>query len=205
MSYTLKDINLNAKKTAFLLVDYQNFFVEPGCPLEAEGAADACDSINAFATKLQEMGGLVIYTLQSHDYMKHYFYYKKWPQHFPNGVPILRRGTREFEPYHELTVKPDFIIEKDRWSAFYETNLDLILKNFDIETVVLGGCTTSVCTEATARDAVTRGYDGVMISDYCFGFNKLIKDGSLANWDLAWGIVATSDEVMDEVVNQTQK
>lgn len=197
MSYTLKDINFNPKKTAFLLVDYQNFFVGHGVQLEAVGSTEACPAINRVLAEMKAMGSMIIYTNQSHELMNHYFYSKKWPEHFPNGTPILRPGTHEFKVYDGITVEPDYQITKNRWSAFFQTNLQLILSNFDIENVCLGGCTTSVCTEATARDASTLGYNTVMVSDFCFGFNDLIKNGSLANWDLAWGIVATSDEVLE--------
>ena len=59
----------------------------------------------------------------------------------------------------------DLQIWKHRYSAFFETELDTILRERGIKTLVITGCTTSVCVESTARDAFFRDYHCLMLTD----------------------------------------
>ena len=59
----------------------------------------------------------------------------------------------------------DLVVPKHRFSGFFETNLDELLKEHGIETLVFTGCTTSVCVESTVRDAFFRDYRLVVLED----------------------------------------
>ena len=59
----------------------------------------------------------------------------------------------------------DLVVPKHRFSGFFETNLDEILKEHGIETIVFTGCTTSVCVESTVRDAFFRDYHCLVLAD----------------------------------------
>jgi ureidoacrylate peracid hydrolase len=63
-------------------------------------------------------------------------------------------------PGHE-----DTIVEKHRFSGFFETGLDAILKSWSIRYLIFTGCTTSVCVESTMRDAFFRDYLSVLLAD----------------------------------------
>jgi nicotinamidase-related amidase len=75
-------------------------------------------------------------------------------------------GTTGQEIISELTPKPeDFIVQKYRSSAFWGTNLDMLLRSNRIETVIMTGCTTEGCVESTARDALFNDYYVVLPED----------------------------------------
>jgi ureidoacrylate peracid hydrolase len=59
----------------------------------------------------------------------------------------------------------DLVVPKHRFSGFFETNLDELLKEHGIETIVFTGCTTSVCVESTVRDAFFRDYRCLLLED----------------------------------------
>ncbi len=59
----------------------------------------------------------------------------------------------------------DIVVSKHRYSGFYGTDLDVILKSRGIETLVFTGCTTSVCVESTLRDAFFRDYRCLLLAD----------------------------------------
>ena len=59
-------------------------------------------------------------------------------------------------------------MSKHRFSGFYGTDLDVILKGLGVETLVFTGCTTSVCVDSTLRDAFYRDYRCLLLSD-CTG------------------------------------
>ena len=77
----------------------------------------------------------------------------------PNGAEsrILIRDTWNTDIIPELTPQTgDIVLYKHRFSGFYQTELDAILKKLNVTRLVITGCTTSVCVESTVRDAMFR-------------------------------------------------
>ena len=78
-------------------------------------------------------------------------------------------GTPGHEFAGELTPLPgELVVRKYRSSAFWGTNMELLLRSNGIQTVVVGGCTTEGCVESTARDAMFCDHY-VVIADDCVG------------------------------------
>jgi ureidoacrylate peracid hydrolase len=79
---------------------------------------------------------------------------------------VLIDGTWNTDILDELAPEPgDIIVAKHRFSGFFETDLDDILKRLGITTLVFTGCTTSVCVESTVRDAFFRDYRCLLLAD----------------------------------------
>jgi nicotinamidase-related amidase len=81
---------------------------------------------------------------------------------------ILIRG----EPGHDIIAElypeaDEPVIDKPGKGAFYQTDLDLLLKNRHIENLLVCGVTTEVCVNTTVREANDRGYRCVVLSDCC--------------------------------------
>ena len=75
----------------------------------------------------------------------------------PDGVPLRYsvEGTPGHDFVEELTPRAgELVVRKYRSSAFWGTDLELLLRSNGIKTVVIGGCTTEGCVESTARDAM---------------------------------------------------
>jgi ureidoacrylate peracid hydrolase len=86
----------------------------------------------------------------------------------PIGVSgqILVEGTWNTEIVPALTPEPDdLVVSKHRYSGFYGTDLDGLLRPAGIDTLIFTGATTSVCVESTLRDAFYRDYRCVVLSD----------------------------------------
>ena len=86
----------------------------------------------------------------------------------PNGRPsrILIRDTWNTEIIPELRPQPgDDVVYKSRFSGFYQTELDAVLRRRGVETLIVTGCTTSVCVESTVRDAMFRNYRCIVLED----------------------------------------
>ncbi|GJL83804.1 MAG: cysteine hydrolase [marine bacterium B5-7] len=82
---------------------------------------------------------------------------------------VLVRGAHGHDIIPELyPVDGEPVVDKPGKGAFYETDLDLILKNRGIETMVVCGVTTEVCVHTTVREANDRGYECVVLAD-CVG------------------------------------
>src|SRR5689334_19708214 len=84
----------------------------------------------------------------------------------PGGGEYLIEGTWNTDIVPELAPQPgDVIVSKHRYSAFFETDLDGILRSRGITNLVFVGWTTSVCVESTVRDAVFRDYRCLVLAD----------------------------------------
>ena len=77
-------------------------------------------------------------------------------------------GTAGVQVVDELAMKPeDYLLVKPRFSAFYGTDLDNILRNLGTETILVGGISTQRSVEGTARDAKNRDIQCIVVSDCC--------------------------------------
>lgn len=82
---------------------------------------------------------------------------------------FLIRDTWNTDVIEELRPQPeDVVLYKRRFSGFYETGLDDILRRLGIKNLIFTGCTTSVCVDSTIRDAMFRDYRCVLLAD-CAG------------------------------------
>ena len=90
------------------------------------------------------------------------------PVQAPNGREgkILIKDTWNTEILSQLVpLEGDIVVSKHRFSGFFETDLDEILRERGITSLIFTGCTTSVCVESTLRDAFFRDYHCLLLED----------------------------------------
>jgi len=164
MPYQVSDIT--PAKCALIVVDMQNDFVAPGAPMETPAGRAMLQKLTRAIDFCRRVGARVIYTTHAHrrDGCDAGLFARLWP-------PIASRaglvdGTRGIEIYDEIAPKPEeIVVKKHRYSAFYGTDLDIILRGWGVDTVVIAGVTTENCCLSTARDALFRDYKVVFLSD----------------------------------------
>jgi nicotinamidase-related amidase len=89
-------------------------------------------------------------------------------------------GTPGHEFVRELAPLPgELVVRKYRSSAFWGTNLELLLRSNGIQTVVVGGCTTEGCVESTARDAMFSDHYVVIADDCVASDDRVQHDASM--------------------------
>ena len=119
----------------------------------------------------------------------------------PDGAEsrILIRDTWNSDILPELApVAGDVLIYKHRFSGFFETELDAVLKSRGIKQLIVTGCTTSICVEATIRDAMFRDYSCVLLAD-CTGepighdLSRSNHEASLLTIEVLFGWVSSSE------------
>ena len=78
----------------------------------------------------------------------------------------LVEGQLGSEIHPDIAPRPDeLVVKKHRFSAFYGTDLELVLRGLGVEVVVVSGVTTENCCHATARDAMFRDFKVIVLSD----------------------------------------
>jgi ureidoacrylate peracid hydrolase len=93
----------------------------------------------------------------------------------------------------------DVVMYKTRFSGFYKTELDALLKNLGAQHLIITGCTTSICVEATIRDAMYRDYLPVLLADCTaepigYGLPRSNHEASLLTIQVLLGWVSSSEE-----------
>jgi len=113
---------------------------------------------------------------------------------------ILIRDTWNTDIVPELEPQADdIVLYKTRYSGFYQTDLDAVLKGLGVKYLIVTGCTTSVCVESTVRDAMFRDYLCVLLAD-CMsepighGLPRSNHEASLLVIQTLFGWVSGSDE-----------
>lgn len=113
------------------------------------------------------------------------------------SLGALKEGSWGAEIVDEL--KPmgsDYVINKQRASSFYQTNLNLLLKNIRTETLVITGIATNVCVESTVRDALFRDYDCIVLADCVATKDEETQNSSLRFMNEFAGLVTSSDDLL---------
>ena len=168
--------------TALLIIDMQRDFVAPGGFGEFLGndVSKLRDTIDPTATVLEaarEAGMTIIYTREGHEsHLADCPPSKQDRGRLDVGIgdegpmgDVLVRGEEGHEIVPELEPHAsEIVIDKPGKGSFYSTDLDLILRNQDIENLIVTGVTTEVCVHTTIREANDRGYDCLMLED-CVG------------------------------------
>ncbi len=198
---------------ALIIIDMQRDFLEPGGFGEALGndvsrLKAVVGPLQAVLASARNAGMLVIHTREGHrpdlsDAPRHKV--ERGEPAMRIGAPgpmgrILVRG----EPGHDIIpelypVEGEPVIDKPGKGAFYQTDLELMLKNRDIDTLLVCGVTTEVCVNTTVREANDRGFRCIVLSDCCASYFPEFHSAGLAMIKAQGGIfgwVSSSQPVL---------
>ncbi len=169
-------------KTALMIVDMQKDFVEDGKALTVRGAKGVVPKIREALEAAREAQLPIVHIVRQHradgtDVEKfRYEMFRKTPYAVEKteGSEIIE----ELKPQEGETVLP-----KTRFSAFFHTNLDAILRRMGIQKIVLAGIQSPNCIRATAVDALALDYDVVLLTDAIGSKTKKIHDANMRDME----------------------
>jgi len=174
-------------RCVLMVIDMQNDFVLDGAIMEVKEAKKQLPKIKKLIEKCRELCVPVIYTIQETDAVF-------CPLEVA-GIPKLkkagmRKGTGGQQIVSELAPMPeDIIVHKRRFSAFYQTDLEIILRNIrgsknPVDSIIICGTVTNICCESTARDAFFRDYKVVFGTDICSANTPQAHAATLENMEI---------------------
>jgi len=196
--------SLAGRNTALLVVDLQNAYING--PGSIATAREVVPNVNRLAAAVRTVGGTVIWiknTLDGPSAPVWKTYPRLRSEEFVKRMrEVLTEGSAGHELWHELATEPmDIVHQKYRYSAFAgdQNDLESELRARGIDTVLICGMVTNVCCESTARDAMMKNLDVIMVSDGNAARTDEEHMASLLNVWQFFGDVMTTDEVIERL------
>ncbi len=207
-------LTIDLARTAILVIDMQNdFCAEDGwlasIGVDVTGARGPIAPLNTLLAALRDVDAPVLWVnwgnrpdlLNASPSLLHV--YKPTGagvglgDKLANGAHVLERGSRSAAIVDGLDVAPtDIHIAKMRMSGFWDTELDQVLRNLGVTTLLFGGVNADQCVLATLMDANFLGYDCILLEDgaattspgYCW-------DATIYNVRQCFGFTATGTDI----------
>ncbi|MBJ7483729.1 pyrimidine utilization protein B [Brevundimonas sp.] len=203
-------LQIDPATTAVIVIDMQNAYASPGGYLDLagfdiSGAARVIANTRGVLEVARAAGVQVIYFQNGWD-----------PDYIEAGGPgspnwhksnalktmrarpelrgtLLARGTWDYELVDELQPQPgDICLHKSRYSAFFNSQLDSVLRSRGIRTLVFVGIATNVCVESTLRDGFFLEYFGVVLEDATHQAGpEFVQQAALYNIETFFGWVSS--------------
>jgi nicotinamidase-related amidase len=196
LAFNQHKMQINTEKSALLVIDMQKFFLDPASPTFTCGGLAVLPSIKHLIHAFREANRPVIYTCHVHH-----------PDNIDAGIMgrwwkgMCIEGSMESKVHEDIVPLPgEKVILKHRYSAFYNTDLETVLRCLRIEDLVISGIMTNLCCESTARDAYYRDFKVFFLADGTGSINEEMHLASLLNLSYGFAYVTTTDLITEKLV-----
>jgi nicotinamidase-related amidase len=198
-AFNTHELQLNPPRSALLVIDMQKFFLDPASPSFTCGGLAILPNLKKLIQAYRSRHLPVIYTRHVHH-----------PDLLDAGIMgwwwqgICKEGTPESEVHADIAPqKGEKEILKHRYSAFYNTDLETILRCLKIEDLVITGIMTNMCCESTSRDAYYRDYRLFFLADGTGSITEEMHLASLLNLAFGFAWVTTVDTIVAQLDEQS--
>lgn len=187
---------VDSKHTAVLVVDMINEFCVEGGAMVLPGAERLYGPQNAVIGAARSAGAPVVFIIDTHrkNMRREREFIIRTPHSFEGewGCGVVDALDRRAE---------DIAVVKRRYSGFFNTDLDLTLKDMMIDTVIVMGVVTNICVRSTVHDAFFHGYHVLVPEDCVAATGPREQASSLYDIATHFGTVTNSDEIVDALEN----
>ena len=176
------------KNSCILVIDMINDFINGKF-----GNSNAVMAVKNARDTLKGLNGKIPVIFAKDDHIENDPEFKVWGEH-------ALHGTHGSEIVDELQEYPDYIINKRHFDAFFDTDLDSLLRALEISKLYIFGISTDICVEHTCAGAFFRYYKVEVVSDLCACIDNSRQISSLNNIKINYGYNAiNSDKLKQEV------
>jgi ureidoacrylate peracid hydrolase len=178
--------------SALIVVDMQKYFLGPRVASLLDAGTAILPNVKRLVDRYHEMGRPVIFTRHVHkqDGSDLGILGEWWSDH-------SIKGTEEAEIHDSISPGPeDLVIFKNRYSAFYGTDLADVLQDWQVKEVVICGVMTNICCESTARDAFFRDLWVRFVADATASVTEDMHVATLLNLAYAFAEICLTEDVV---------
>jgi ureidoacrylate peracid hydrolase len=199
--FNTHQMKLNVESSALMVIDMQNFFLDPYSPTFTCGGKAIIPNLTRLIGAFRDAGRPVIYTCHVHKADGSDAGIMKW---WWQGMCV--EGTPESLVHSSIAPRPnEKIIYKHRYSAFYNTDLETVLRVQKIEDLVISGIMTNMCCESTARDAYYRDYRVFFPADCTGSVTEEMHLATLLNIAFGFAYITKTDEIIEHIGGKIAK
>jgi ureidoacrylate peracid hydrolase len=184
-------VTFDARRTAVLVVDMLNDFCKPGGAMVLPGYERLVAPQHAIISAARETGAAVVFLVDSHRANV------QRDREFLKRTPHCIEGSWGARVIDDLGARSDDIfVTKRRYSAFFNTDLDLTLRDLETKAVIVMGVVTNICVRSTVHDAFFHGYQVVVPEDAVAATSAREQESTLYDIATHFGIVSDSSSVV---------
>jgi nicotinamidase-related amidase len=195
LPYNQHEMQMNVAASALLVIDMQRFFLDATSPTFTCGGLAILPTVKRLTDAFRRAGRPVIFTRHVHH-----------PGDLDSGIMgwwwegKCLEGSRESEVHSDLAPMPgEKVVFKHRYSAFYNTDLETVLRCLKVEDLVVSGIMTNLCCESTARDAYHRDYRVFVPADGTATISEKMHLASLLNLAFGFAFVTTRETIVAQL------
>jgi ureidoacrylate peracid hydrolase len=183
-----------------MVIDMQNEFLEERGAIFFHYAMEIVPNVKRILTAARKVDMPVVFTAHAHENPRTDggLTAQWWPE-IMRGESLIK-GTRGVEIVKGLEPRrSERVIWKHRYSAFYNTNLEVVLRGMGVTDIIITGVLTNVCCESTARDAFFRDFRVFFVADATATTEPELHVGSLKNMAYAFAYVVTTEGILKQI------
>ncbi len=187
------------KNAALLVIDMQRGFLSARSPLCIEGAAATVPACAAVICACREKGIPVFFVTRAYAADGSDVERVRRAAWEAGGKPLSPDCEEEISaamPEEFGSDPADYHIQKPRWSAFFATELDLVLRRLGVRRVLLAGTTTPNCVRASCYDAISLDYDVTVLSDCTSSKTPEIQQSNLRDMAAVGAEIISSEDFL---------
>jgi len=182
-------------RVALIMVDVIDAFFSPGKPAYYPDSVKVLDPLRELLDTARANERLVAHAVERHYPGLADFEHKKLPRHCEIGDD----QSPYVDGFQPSDSPKEIEIPKRRYSAFYATDLELLLREQGIETVVVAGVKTNVCVRATIQDAFAAGFQVVLPREATNSNRPHLAAATLEDIDRYFGSVVSLTEAKERL------
>lgn len=198
---------LDPKTTAFVVIDMQNDFLDSAGYFAKRGldvarlakAVGPTESLRkALPRETRTVYTVQVYEPDGSDDLQRVHRLKPARLARSGGDGPAARGSWGAEIVSALTPRPqDTVVAKRRFDAFYQTDLELLLRCWGVKTLVFGGVVADVCVETSLRSAYVRDFDVVLATECIAAWKDDDLRQTIAAVESHFGVSGTNAQIVE--------
>lgn len=191
-------VRLEARSTAILIVDMLNEFCKPGGAMVLPGYESLLPPQKRLIEAGRRAGSPIVFIVDTHRPNV------RQDREFLKRTPHCLEGSWGASVIDDLEPRADdFYVVKRRYSGFFNTDLDLTLRDLAVGAVVVCGVVTNICVRSTVHDAFFHGYQVVVPEDCVAATGPREQASSLYDIGTHFGTVCDSEQVIGALLDGT--